>query len=447
MFRKYLLSFALLAIFSFAQAATTTVTPGVGTLKAAIDSAADGDVLLLQGGAPYGLNAPITIDVGLTIRPEDGTHEPAVHLSNFNITVSSPTGVGAVTIQGLDFVGGGTGGFIRLLNAKDFNLLENTFSGVTLDLDSVTGGYKCYIIGNTSSRSSYNYDVYSDVECYVAGNTFEGVYQLVSYSTYFIGNRVVTSSNSQNPTVLYSAFNIGNEFVWDVDANTALGAAQYFMVRAYTPYAPYSTYSPLYVNNIFKVIGSGPPTDILGMEALRTEIQPQRPQIRNNVIDYSSFTGSSQSYGGMIYSRYPSFLQSNIIVNGLDNSMNALGFYNASTRDNSEISYNLCYNNAAHCGTTDGNLTSSPAFVNFTDYQLEAFSPAVDAGPPNEHLADLDGSTNDMGIHGGPHPIGQYKAQRAPAATAPFVYPVFEEIQTLAGAQINVSAIGVARFK
>lgn len=52
-----------------------------------------------------------------------------------------------------------------------------------------------------------------------------------------------------------------------------------------------------------------------------------------------------------------------------------------------------------------------------------------------------------MGVHGGPNPMAQYKAQLDPAVTAPYVYPVFKDVQTLSGAQVEVAAIGVARFK
>jgi len=68
MSRKLILTFSSLILMgaTAAQAATVIVAPGVGTLKTAVDAAADGDVLLLQTGN-YNLGASnIVVDVGIT---------------------------------------------------------------------------------------------------------------------------------------------------------------------------------------------------------------------------------------------------------------------------------------------------------------------------------------------------------------------------------------------
>ena len=149
----------------------------------------------------------------------------------------------------------------------------------------------------------------------------------------------------------------------------------------------------------------------------------------------------------MIWVNSNSTVQGNIVING-NNNMPAIAFVNDTERTQSDVSYNDCYNNASDCGNTDGNINVDSDFVDSIDYVLSTgSSPAIDAGPENEHLNDLDGSRNDMGVHGGSSPMGQYKAQLNPAVTAPYVYPVFKDVQTLSGAQVEVTAIGVARFK
>ncbi len=124
----------------------------------------------------------------------------------------------------------------------------------------------------------------------------------------------------------------------------------------------------------------------------------------------------------MIYVARNSTVQGNIVLNGSNNSMPAIYFINDTERTQSNVSYNDCYNNVGDCGNTDGNINAEPDFVDTIDYELSAgSSPAIDTGPANEHLNDLDGSRNDMGVHGGPNPMAQYKAQLDPAVTAPYV--------------------------
>ena len=439
MIRIYLLFICLFASLTTAHAAITTVTPGPGNLETEIAAATDGDTLLLETGDYQMLNN-VTLSKGLTFRPADATQQPLVNMNGKYIWINAPSG--PVTFQGLTFQGGGNGSFTTT-NTKALYFLENDFSNVSLTLSSVGSGFPCYIIGNTGDfvgAKTANFDT----ECYAAGNDFVGLWTFTVNSTYFVGNRVSLSATSTYPMDFTSAYVIGNEFEWDLDAKPLVTSTNYYLLRTLN-----STAWPLYANNTFKVVGglgSAPGTNIKSMTAIWIYYHAR---LHNNVIDFGEFDWPTDGQVGMLRVRQDSIIQSNILVNGSDNSMNALWFINETERLESDVSHNICYNNAAHCGTTDGNLTSNPQFIDSVDYVLDDGypSPAIDAGPVNAHLRDLDGTTNDMGIHGGPHPISQYKAQRAPGNTAPFVYPVFEDTQTLAGAQINVSAIGVARVK
>lgn len=50
---------------------------------------------------------------------------------------------------------------------------------------------------------------------------------------------------------------------------------------------------------------------------------------------------------------------------------------------------------------TDGNLSTDPLFVSPPDFHLQAGSPLIDAGVANSSYNDIDGSRNDIGLHGG----------------------------------------------
>jgi hypothetical protein len=429
-----------------AQAATTIVAPGIGALKAAVDAAADGDILLLQNGN-YDLNDNIDVDVGITIRPQDNTQQPVIVLNNRTITLSHS--IGTTTLQKLTFIGNG---FVSTTSSsKKLNILENTFTDVRLSLGHAAA--PCYVIGNSSQRSgaaTSGYIVSLGAACYTAGNTFLGTRSFTARSGYFIGNKVSASHGNSNGIGIFAAYAIGNEFIRNLDTNPPIGLNNDYSVATFN--APQQTGLtgkwPHIANNIFRVIGSlgsAPGSAIKTMMAVNLSTSSQ---LQNNVIDYGQFLWPTQSEQGMIHVNSNSTIQGNIVINGSNNSMPAIAFVNDTERTQSNVSHNDCHNNASDCGNTDGNINLDPDFVDSIDYVLSSgSSPAIDAGPTNEHLNDLDGSRNDMGVHGGSSPITQYKDQLDPAVTAPYVYPVFQDVQTLSGAQVEVTAIGVARFK
>jgi len=53
-----------------------------------------------------------------------------------------------------------------------------------------------------------------------------------------------------------------------------------------------------------------------------------------------------------------------------------------------------------HFDGVDGNLSVDPQFADTDNYALADGSPMIDAGDPE--ILDLDGSTSDLGVHGGP---------------------------------------------
>lgn len=112
----------------------------------------------------------------------------------------------------------------------------------------------------------------------------------------------------------------------------------------------------------------------------------------------------------------------------------------------SDAKYNLCYPSNSACGSQA--LAVDPKFIDTTNYKLAAGSPAIDAGPPDPLLSDLDRTRNDMGPHGGPWPIDQFDAQRDPSYTGPFIYPLFDANASLQDSNtLQVRALGVARLR
>lgn len=57
---------------------------------------------------------------------------------------------------------------------------------------------------------------------------------------------------------------------------------------------------------------------------------------------------------------------------------------------------------------SDGNISADPRFVDEEggDYRTDDDSPLVDAGLPEDEFNDPDGTTNDIGLYGGPRSIG-----------------------------------------
>ena len=97
----------------------------------------------------------------------------------------------------------------------------------------------------------------------------------------------------------------------------------------------------------------------------------------------------------------PTSIENNIIwdnESGLD--------CKASATDGS--AYNLFWNNRQNynrCAAGEGAFDADPLFraSEGEDFHLQSASPAIDAGNPDPQYDDLDGSRNDMGLHGGPY--------------------------------------------
>jgi len=139
-----------------------------------------------------------------------------------------------------------------------------------------------------------------------------------------------------------------------------------------------------------------------------------------------------------IYVGYGSADSPLIISNILMNNTSGILVVNGSPT----ISYNAYFNNDDNGETGISPIIGNPIFVNYGqndnydvnsydddnyDFHLDTGSPCIDAGMPNAEWNDVDpgsgGLRNDVGIYGGPWPIGSNGAPTIPVVNSISVTP------------------------
>lgn len=393
-------------------AAEVPVSPGDGTLAAAVAGASSGDTLVLRDGTYTG---DVTVDKSLTLRP---TNRGAFAVMTGTLVVQGD-GI-RVTVQGLKFTQN-----LLLYQAAAVRVLENDFAAGNIllygqigsgsaDLDAAPA---VVIVGNKLAAGwIQDGGPYGSGAFYIAGNRLITGTIYVCTSAWIVGNDVRANNN------------------WSIQAQGSWVRILANRVRqGYTNGTGISASSP------YTLIAGNTIDMDAGSDGIVSEGSGYGV-ITNNVIRNS---GSAYRYG--IYSsNNVTRVSGNIILD----YVGALPIYAVGSFN--DVSHNLCYHNGADCPAGDGNLNADPRFIDLVDYRLAPNSPAIDAGPADYEYADLDRTRNDMGAHGGPWSIGQYDAQRAATNLTPFVYPL-----TTAGwfpgsgtsGSLEVQALGVARFR
>ncbi len=398
------------------------VEPGPGTLQAAIEGAADGDVLILTEGAYTG---NLLIDRSLTIRAQ--SRSELAYVGQGTATVD---GAGIhVTLQGLTF-----DTTLNVDNGAEVNVLENRFlSGKSLDVsdyETAGGDGSLAIIGNRLDGGSIS-SLRAD-DAYVAGNTLlNGMIRADRGPAWIVGNEVRYSGSSLTPVL---------------DLAGSYGEVKVLANRVYHT----SSTNNYYLSHVYAIKTTHPNALIAGnLLWLRSTNSNHYQhgihasgfaQIQNNLIYWGGGTSHNASNPAAIYAPVGR-IAGNIVHN----------FYGKAFSGNAATTNNLCYGSytASTCGSADdGNLTNTdPLFADTTDFLLAEGSPAIDAGPEAPYFADLDRTRNDLGPYGGPWSIGQYDAQRAQDYLAPYVYPLFKANASIAGGQMQIQALGVARLR
>lgn len=440
---------------TLADAATTVVSPGTNTLQTAITAAASGDVLELLDGTYVGV-VNVT-GKNLTLRARAGT-TPVIPN---NVQISSAH---RLVLQGLTFSNDSR--VYTSNTSSTLAVLQSTFKDSVIDC----AGIKCIIVGSRFDPQSNLYGTTSDINYIGSSATAESIFagnEMLSkaYSTnsngyfYFQGGMShIIGNKLRLDTVYYNSPQSTDFAMFRIDNGVAAVTGNRFELfiearnqnNIYTPSAiRVGNATATFRNNTFtleSVTGISQDNTGYRVSALRAlSIVPAGGEVRlyNNVFDYRniSFGASVNPAQGAVYAqRYLQAVSGNVFQGIQHGAVElAAGVF-------ANISDNLCYQIGGTCPGANA-LTANPLFMNAAagDYHLLAGSPAINAGPSVPVLNDIDGSRNDLGVHGGPFDLDQFDVQRAPSLQ-PFVYPLFEANKAIDGnGKLQIRLIGVAR--
>lgn len=450
-----------------AQAEIINVSPGYGTLPDAVEAAAPGDTLLLTDGSYEWDASNFVIDKSLTIRALDASTNPTVvfptvHPYDVAFIYVDEYGTN-VTFQGIHFTAAGTRSRVQTRGADSIQVLECTSSNVDWEIgagtvtDPALGSVSratvdAYFIGNSFSGgnwTSWGSTLLLSVsrQLVFAGNTVEWRTALPTWSVeddgrgHILGNHIVAGSASTN-------LSLSGRF--DVIGNTLqpfIGGGTTTSVGGWYPTILTVTGPTQIRNNLFNLpLPREPGVSGLPISYTAIDVQSAEQQVRihNNVIDFGGLAYGPDGTRAAIELGTAAIVSGNVIVGG---DLAAIHGANEDILQQAEISYNLCFDNGVDCGTADGNLEDDPLLDN-ADYRLGEGSPAVNAGPPALRFSDHDLSRNDLGIHGGPHPIDQFGVQLALPRVEPFLYPLFNATDDLtADNTLPIEILTVARLR
>lgn len=445
------------------QAADIVVEPGQNTLQNAIITASEGDTLLLTTGAYQHSESYIYLDKSLTIKAESAASDPVIH--GVFTTVNTLTGnidylrLQGVTIQALTVTNYRA---ILIDKINHLEILESTIRNGELYFTTAGEGTSFTMVGSRLEcwNKHNSISVYGAEDIYFLGNDlcldeYSGQLLVGAMSdVQLVGNRIVTQSvypvlrlyNVGNGSVLRMAANRITQRV-PIDGFNASGSYSWFDLSSYP-----SRMQLLDIrNNIFNfdvenhtdaertvsrysiVSGTGTST---GAEWARFE---------NNVFDYSGLLIQQPGFGETEQAPMilvaPKLFRGNIVAHYADVVL--------PDTLKTALYHNVCYDNQSNCGTEQGNLEVDPLWVApaLSDYQLTAASPAIDAGPEDLLLYDVDNTRNDIGAYAGSWSIDQFDVQRDPNTLGPYLYPLIEAGKSVADGNVKVQFLTYPRLK
>jgi len=212
------------------------------------------------------------------------------------------------------------------------------------------------------------------------------------------------------------------------------GSAQYYCV-----YFGASVSSDTLRNNIVGYSSSGSYRYLVALNAT-TDVT-----IANNIFFNSAYWGIYPTTGSnnLVMNNLFVNCQNGLTIDGpvtiVNNIfMNGTGSQITNSGGSPSISYNCFFNNSANGSTGIESILDDPDFVDFGDndtytsqsydddsydFHLQASSPGIDAGNALFDYFDLDGTRNDVGVYGGPFPIGTTGAPTIPVVNSISVSP------------------------
>lgn len=423
MLRRPLVVFAVLSclVSPAVWAAEVAVLPGTGTLAATVASASAGDTLVLQAGTFTG---DVQVNKSLTLRAASRD----IFASLIGGLTINGDGI-RVTVQGLRF-----SQYLTVNRAGAVRILENEWAAgginavgpVGLGQGDADGTPALVIVGNRLASGSVTEENGSgSAAIYIAGNSIAAGGCIYTKSpAWIIGN--------------------GSPLVFSSGGIARIIANRLHCTNSCNYCGQNTMYGAIYVTASYSIISE----NLIELAALQNfpsqngiSATGGYTVITNNVIRGISPQGVRWS-GAAIYSLSSSQVSGNIVID----FPTADGIFSIS----GNARYNLCYQTNVSCPSGNGNLNADPKFIDLVDYRLAPDSPAINAGPTDYWLADLDRTRNDMGIHGGPWSIDQYDAQRDPNNLRPYVYPLttigWPRGNGVSGS-VDVQALGIARLR
>jgi hypothetical protein len=428
-----------LATMGVARAATTTVMPGEGTLQAAINAAASEDVLELIDGVYSGV-ATVS-GKHLTIRAQSAAQNPVLTSS---LSMNSDH---RFVVQGLQFVD------TAVTAAGRLAMLQNTFTRSRLSAN----GSACHIIGNTidpQATATAGLACTASTEVVFAGNNFVSpIVDQIQLSAsangafHIIGNSFLlrlTSGTSVHVGGGGKGTILGNRFSARFHGGSLDGVFEAGILNVGSDAATIRN-NAFMVQDASAVQTGSTGYRVSGLVGITVaSFTSNGNKVHNNVFDYrnADFGLAGSDSIGAIHASNPLEVSGNVFMR-----MDQPAFSSSASMVHS-ITDNLCFQVAGSCPGT-GTVLSDPLMLNpdAGDYRLGSGSPAINAGPVSVFLQDIDGSRNDIGIHGGPFDIAQFDVQRG-ASNAPFVYPLFDANRAVdANGNLQIRLFGAARHQ
>jgi hypothetical protein len=470
------LIFILITCFGTAvHAAVTNVPPGEGTLRNAIAAAADGDTLILSSGIYTFDNGSIFIeDKSLTIRALGASTDPIIRYIGFGRSGLEISGVEQdiqVALQGLVFDSCNSQSPLKVVAEQRTSLvlLENDFRETDIDATDVSQfiaignrfnentGPDCISGSFSSINALVNPDETEEQESIFAGNVIaETIIGSIFSNVHVLGNRfscqVATIDRKCATTSVGDV--IGNHFGYAVDREARNMVTLQLDIGSGVS-APVVS---IVANNVFdhSVTATnqqgnqqGEPVDFGGVTSV--QVEGSDFELRNNVFDYSGVQAQATAAEDVpvLDVRAAIEMRGNIIhqsVSAGGPRQVAIAYASPAIASDSVFANNLCFESGTTCGTSNGNLDVDPQFAEFTNFTLGAASPAINAGPIDATLSDIDLSRNDMGVHGGPLPYQQFIDQ-INNSNEPYTYPLLVRDKAFTQDGVGVHFFSAARMR
>lgn len=484
------LMFTTILLNSFiynANSAIIEVQPGVNTFSNALESASEGDTLLLAGGT-YSESGTVRIDKPITVKGASRDNKPEFDHINMKFRRDSDnTSYGDVVLQNIFFNDGFVADEGVFNTFRSIAFIGNSFLEPEIKLEDT---FNNLAVSRTLIFADNNFGSSNKVQSINVAAT-----DLLVIAGNKISNTVFADdTNGRNGglqpvlTVSYvdksqECYIVGNEFTtgiyrwgsgfvdWSCDKGVIAGN-RFTMAQRYVPsdfedFNPSNPERPYALrirrhradinNNILSVQppeGSSYATSDISDWTVRAifiddNSEGELINIKNNVFDWSQNGNiatpltSNSLIGYSIGSRAPN-IENNVFYQTDNINVVSAALIPEFDIDDT-FNNNLCFGDIIGC--SGSSLSDDPKFVDTIDFVPADDSPLIDAGTAGNTRLDIDGSRNDIGVYGGHTPIHQYLDQlKVENQDNPLIYPLRSAGEGLTtNSNLAVKVLSVAR--